>query len=202
MKIISKSFLISEFETYVKNLKFNGWTPNFVVVHNTSSPTQVLYKSWHDRPNWNMEQWGLNLANYYKGLGWSGCPHLFVGYDKILVLNDLTIHGTHTPSWNAFTWGVETAAEFETEPFDNGVKTNLIAVLSILHARVGLNPADFKLGVRGLHLHKEDKNTTHKNCPGKNLIKTDLVNSVVAYMNKDAPTNHPHIPEAMHLANM
>jgi hypothetical protein len=36
-----------------------------------------------------MQQWGKNLASYYTGMGWNGCPHLFVGYDKILVLNKL-----------------------------------------------------------------------------------------------------------------
>jgi len=74
------------------------------------------------------------------------------------------------------------------------VKDNLIACLAILHSRIGLNPADFKLGVRGLHFHKEDVATTHKDCPGKNLIKADLVAAVVAHMNKDNPSNfHPSL---------
>ena len=202
MNLICKFFSdISVFKDYVYGLKFNGWTPNFVVVHNTSSPTQKLYKEWHDRPNWTNEQWLKNLASYYAGMGWTGCPHLFVGYDGIGILNDLTIHGTHSPSWNKFTWGIETVAEFDKEPFDNGIKSNLIAALGILHSRIGLNPADFKLGVRGLHFHKEDINTTHKDCPGKNLIKSDLIDEVIAYMNKDEPINHPYISETVHTAD-
>lgn len=201
MKLILKSFSIEEFKKYTDDLQFNGWTPNFIVVHNTSSPTQKLYKSWHDRPNWTNEQWLKNLASYYAGMGWTGTPHLFVGYDKINVLNDLTIHGTHTPSWNKFTWGVETVAEFNNETFENGVRDNLIAALGILHSRIGLNPADFKLGVRGLHFHKEDVGTTHKECPGKNLNKATLVNAVVKYMNADSPSVHPHITEAAHIAD-
>lgn len=203
MQLVLKAYNIPEFDDYVAKLKFNGWTPNFVEVHNTSNPNQKLFKEWHDRKNWTWEQWLRNLASWYSGLGWLGCPHLFVGYDKIGVLNDLTIHGTHSPSWNKFTWGVETVAEFENEIFDNGLRTNLVAALGILHSRIGLNPADFKLGVRGLHFHKEDAATTHKNCPGKNLKKPDLIKAVVDYMNMDNGDNfgHPHITEAAHLAD-
>lgn len=198
MNNIYKFFSIDQFKDYIYKIQFNGWTPNFVVVHNTSSPTQALYKSWHNRPGWTNEQWLRNLASYYAGMGWQGCPHLFVGYDGINVLNDLTIHGTHSPSWNKFSWGVETVAEFDQEPFDDGVRTNLVAALAIMHSRIGLNPADFKLGVRGLHFHKEDVHTTHKDCPGKNLVKQDLINEVLAYMNKDEPIVHPHISEDVH----
>lgn len=202
MQLVAKSFTIPEFENYINGLRFNGWIPNFIVVHNTSSPTQKLYKDWHNRKDWTPEQWLKNLASYYAGLGWNGCPHLFVAYDKILVLNDLTVHGTHTPSWNKFTWGVETVAEFEDELFSEGVKENLIAALAILHSRIGLNPLDFKLGVRGLHFHKEDIATTHKSCPGKNLIKSELIENILAYMNKDDPVNHhAAISEAAHTAN-
>ncbi len=197
MKIITESFSISRFEDYADNLKFDGWTPNFIVVHNTSVPNQKLYKSWHERPNWTDSQWLKNLASYYSGMGWKGCPHLFVGYDKIHVLNDLRFPGTHSPSWNKFSWGIETIAEFENEPFEGGVKENLIAALGILHSRIGLNPEDYKLGVRGLHFHKEDKNTTHKTCPGKNLVKTQLIKDVLNYMNDDG--DHIHIPINSHL---
>lgn len=198
MNLICKSFSIEAFKDYVENLKFNGWTPNFIVVHNTSVPNQQLYRDWHKKPTWTMEGWLKNLASYYASLGWKGCPHAFVGYDRIGVLNDLTIHGTHTPSWNKYSWGVETVAEFQNEPFDNGVKDNLVSALATLHSRIGLNPADFKLGVRGLHFHKEDVETTHKDCPGKNLVKSDLINDVVAYMNKDDPVGHPEISIAAH----
>lgn len=197
MNLICKSFNIEELKLYLPTIKFNGWTPNFIVVHNTSVPDQKLYREWHSRSNWTMEQWGKNLASYYAGKGWQ-CPHAFVGYDGVLILNDLTHPGTHSPSWNKFSWGVETVAEFDKEPFENGVRDNLVATLGLLHSRIGLNPADYKLGVRGLHFHKEDVATTHKDCPGKNLVKAQLVKDVLEYMNKDEG-QHLHIPEAVHL---
>src|SRR6202012_138353 len=103
MQIINKAFSIDEFKSYVSSVDIRNWLQNsdihkrllFPVVHNTSSPTQAQYKSWHSRSGWTIEQWGKNLASYYSGLGWQGCPHLFVCYDKILVLNPLNIRGTH-----------------------------------------------------------------------------------------------------------
>ena len=212
MNVICKAFTIEEFKTYVDKIDISKWTElKFPVVHNTSAPTQAQYKGWHSRPGWTPEQWGRNLVSYYSGLGWNGCPHLFVGYDKILVLNALNVHGTHAPSWNKISWGIETAAEFENEPFDDGVKTNLIAAVAILCNKAGFNPADFHLGKSGIHFHKEDKGTTHQSCPGKNLVKADFVAAVANYMNDHfgstfiAPAfqeiSHPNISEAVQTAD-
>lgn len=199
MNLIAKAFSIETFSNYVEDLKFNGWTPNFVVVHNTSSPDAALFRKWLDRPNWTPEQWLKNLGSYYAGMGWNGTPHLFVMPNGLIgVLNDLTVRGTHSPSWNKFSWGVETVGEFEREPFDGAIRTTLIAALGILHSRIGLNPADYKLGVRGLHFHKEDKGTTHTSCPGKNMVKTKLVDDVVDYMNANE-SGHIHVTEAAQL---
>jgi len=118
MQIINKSFSIADFKNYVDTIELTNWKPKFPVIHNTSVPSQELYRSWHSKSCWTMEQWGKNLASYYAGMGWNGCPHLFVGYDKILVLNPLDKRGTHTPSWNAISWGIETVAEFTNEPFE------------------------------------------------------------------------------------
>lgn len=200
MNLTCKVFTIEAFKTFVDDLQFNGWTPNFTVVHNTSSPDTDLFNKWLDRRDWAPEQWLRNLASYYAGMGWNGCPHLFVMPNGLIgVLNDLTRPGTHSPSWNKFSWGVETVGEFEDENFTGVIRDTLIAALGILHSRIGLNPADFKLGVRGLHFHKEDVGTTHKTCPGKNVVKSSLIASVVEYMNANEGT-HIHVTEAAQLA--
>jgi uncharacterized protein YgiM (DUF1202 family) len=90
------------------------------------------------------------------------------------------VTGTHSPSWNAISWGIETVGEFETDPFTGPVRDNLIAALAILHAAAGLQPRPYELGVRGLHFHKEDRATTHKTCPGRHMVKADLVADVEA----------------------
>lgn len=197
MQLVGRKFTHAEFKTYLDGLKITPWA-KFVVVHNTSSPDIALYNTWQSKQgkwaNWTPEQWLKNLASYYSGLGWSGGPHLFIPPtpDTILVLNSLLVHGVHTPSWNSFSFGVETVGEFETEPFGDPTKDNLVTALTLLHEKCGFDPANFVLGKSGLHFHKEDHATTHKTCPGKHMVKTDLVQAVQAAMG-NAPTPVPQV---------
>jgi hypothetical protein len=177
--IIGKSLTADQFEKYVGALQFGVWRPRFVVVHNTSVPNTATWQGWQARkPPLTDEKWAKNLEVYYKGLGWSGCPHLFVTPGGILVMNPLTSPGTHSPSWNSVSWGVETVGEFQSDPFSGPVQDNLVAALAILHAAAGLQLLPYECGVRGLHFHKEDPKTTHKSCPGKNMKKAELIAGV------------------------
>ncbi len=203
--IVGKFVDLSGFAAHVEALAFTGWTPQFVVVHNTSAPSLANYADWRAHPerhgNWTPEQWLQNLRSYYANEEhWTAGPHAFVCPDGIGLFTPFTQRGTHSPAWIAITWGIETVGEFETEPFDNGSRTNLIAVLGILHARIGLNPADYKFGAHGLHFHKEDPITTHKTCPGRHMVKADLVADVVSYMQAAHPGDHVEVPIAAHTA--
>lgn len=188
MQIVARKFTHDGFKAYLDGLKIAPWA-KFVVVHNTSTPDIALYHQWEKRPGWTAEQWLRNLTSYYAGMGWNGTPHLFIPPtpDTILVLNSLLVHGTHTPSWNEFSFGVETVGEFEREPFGDPTRANLIAALATLHEKTGLTPLPYSLGQRGLHFHKEDAHTTHRTCPGRNMVKTDLVAGVVAAMGGTVP---------------
>jgi hypothetical protein len=191
--IVDRSFSPAEFKAYVEGLQFGAWRPRFVVVHNTSAPDTKTWQGWQIRkPPISDEQWGRNLEGYYKGQGWSTGPHLFVTPKGILVFSPLTSPGTHSPSWNSISWGVETVGEFERDPFTGPIKDNLVAALGILHMVAGLSVRPYAVGVRGLHFHKEDVKTTHKSCPGKNMVKTDLVNAVQAYIAHE--TDGDHVP--------
>jgi|SRR6185369_5877856 len=178
--IVGKSFTPDEFEKYVETLKFGLWRPRFVVVHNTSSPDLKIWQGWQIRAKpVTDEQWAQNLVGFYRDQQhWSAGPHLFVTPHGILVFSPLTGPGTHSPSWNSVSWGVETVGEFDREPFAGPIRTNLVAALAILHAAAGLQVLPYALGARGLHFHKEDPKTTHKSCPGKNMVKHDLVSAV------------------------
>lgn len=181
MQIVARRFTHAQFQSYLDDLNITPWA-KFVVVHNTSAPDIRLFRDdWMKRPGWTTEQWLRNLVSYYSGLGWNGCPHLFIPPmdDTILVLNSLLVHGTHTPSWNQFSYGVETVGEFEREPFEDPTRANLVAALAMLHEKLGLRPDGFSLGSSGLHFHKEDEHTTHRTCPGRNMVKTDLVEAVL-----------------------
>lgn len=161
---------------YVQNVKWQ-WKPKFIVTHNTGSPTQ---KQWEATKGGEAQRM-RNLEDYYKNRqGWSSGPHLFIG-KKIWIGTPLYVKGTHTPSWNNVSLGVEIAGDYDKDPFIDPYRGNTIHALAVLHYHLKLDPADFKLGVSGLHLHKEDKKTTH-DCPGKNIVKRDLVDSVKAAM--------------------
>jgi N-acetylmuramoyl-L-alanine amidase len=200
--IVGRAFTPAEFDAYVHTLSWSTWRPRFVTVHNTSAPTLAQYLAWQERkPPLVIERWMQNLVGYYRDtMHWSAGPHLFVAPDKIGVFTPLNLPGVHTPSWNAFALGVETVGEYESEAFADPVKGNLIAALASLHSALGLDPADYKLGVRGLHFHKEDKRTTHRACPGKHIVKPDLVAAVVAKMAQahqggEHPENRPPAAE-------
>jgi peptidoglycan hydrolase-like protein with peptidoglycan-binding domain len=118
----------------------------------------------------------------------------------VLAFTPFTMPGTHSPAWNSRSWGIETVGEFMTEPFEPIIHDTLVACLGILHARVGLDPTDYKAGVRGLHFHKEDPKTTHKECPGVHIDKAELVRDVAAYIERLHPGAHDHVPVAVHTA--
>ena len=161
--IVGRGFRPQEFEAYVASLRLTDWRPQFAVVHNTSEPR---LSQWHSTPG---DQRMRNLESYYRDVQqWSAGPHLFVADDLIWAFTPLTTSGVHSPSWNAISWGMEMVGEFEEEAFDPGVRENAVDALVTLHAWAGLNPDT-------LRFHKEDPKTTHKDCPGKNVDKDDLV---------------------------
>jgi hypothetical protein len=176
-EIVGKRFSSSELETYVQGLSFAQWRPEFVVVHNTASP------SIHDRPAGFTETHMRNLVSFYRDHNkWSAGPHAFVDQNGIWIFTPLTTPGVHSPSWNNKAWGIETLGDYHAEAFVDPIKENLIACLTVLHARLGLDPSTLKL-------HKEDKATTH-DCPGKNVDKAELIEAVTTRLSaRGTPTN-------------
>lgn len=161
--IVGTRFSPSEFDDYVRSLVFTTWRPQFVVVHNTGVPSIA------DRPLGYTAAQIQNLVTYYRDQqGWSAGPHCFVDQNGIWVFTPLTSRGVHSPSWNDVAWGIETLGAYETEAFTDPIHANLVACLATLHA---VAPLD----VNNLRFHKEDPNTTHTSCPGKNLNKAALV---------------------------
>ena len=176
--IVGKGFSAAAFRTYLTTVEFSSWRPQFVVVHNTFVPTLA---DWHSVPG---RRRMLGLQSYYRDqMHWSAGPHLFVADDRIWVFTPLNTSGIHSPSWNAISWGVELAGDYSTEPFSAAVRDNAVSALAGLHKLVGLDP-------HGLRLHREDPETTHKNCPGKNVIKADLIQWISEKMAAEDPGEH------------
>jgi hypothetical protein len=184
--IVGRGFTPQQFKDYVGTLSFSDWRPQFVVLHNTSEPR---LSQWHSTPG---EIRMRNLEDYYKGQGWSAGPHLFVADDLIWVFSPLTTSGVHSPSWNGISWGVEMVGEYEEEAFSPDVRDNTVIGLATLHAWRGIDP-------QTLRFHKEDPKTTHKECPGKNVNKADMIQRVEAQLS--GSEQGEHLPDRVVSAN-
>lgn len=191
--IVGRLYSPAEFELAVRAVHFGAWRPSFIVVHNTSAPDLATWHRWQARnPPIKDEQWARNLVGYYRDqMKWSAGPHLFITPAGILAFTPLNVPGVHSPAWNSISWGVETVGEFEREPFDGASRDNLVSALATLHELAGLSPLPYAIGHHGLHFHKEDPITTHKSCPGRNMVKAELVERVVAEIEKRNAGEHP-----------
>lgn len=168
--IVGLSFSHENFDAYCHQLQWTSWRPSFVVLHNTGSPTLA------QRSSGFTAQHIKDLVTYYRDeKGWSAGPHLFIDDRQIWVFTPLNMSGVHSPSWNKLSIGVEMLGNYQTENFTSGrglkVRKNTIAALVTLHSILGLSPETLKL-------HKEDENTTHDDCPGKNVLKSTIIEDV------------------------
>ena len=176
--IIGEGFTSDKFSDYVQTVRLTTWRPQFVVLHNTYIPTLA---DWHKIPGkWRM----LNFQAYYRDTQhWSAGPHLFVADDLIWVFTPLDVPGVHSPSWNAISWGVELVGDYSTEAFSPAVQANAASSLAALHALAGLDPGTLKL-------HREDPKTSHKNCPGRKILKSRVISVVMAALIDAFPGEH------------
>jgi hypothetical protein len=164
---VGQSFTADAFDQYAATVTLTAWRPQFVVLHHTQLPTLA---DWHSVSGAQRMQ---NLENYYRNqMHWSAGPHLFVADDLIWVFTPLNVPGVHSPSWNALSWGVELVGDYDIEAFSPQVKANGISALAALHDLASLAPSS-------LRFHKDDEKTTHKNCPGKNVIKSEIQDALV-----------------------
>lgn len=179
--IVGERFTPDQFLKYVKDnvvptLKSpSGWKPTFITIHNTAKPTIA------QRPNGFTRAHMLSLSYYYgvKQGWWSG-PHLFVDQNGIWVFSPLTQAGTHSPCFNAVSWGIEQLGDFDIESYDSGdgakIRDNAMAAVAIL-SLAGNITAGPKNKNNPFRFHKEDKCTTHV-CPGTHCNKNKIVPSV------------------------
>jgi hypothetical protein len=167
--IVGLSLTAEDFDNYCHSLRWNAWRPQFITLHNTAIP------SLKQRPNGFSKQNIKDLEHFYRDeKGWSAGPHLFIDDKQIWVFTPLTVSGVHSPCYNKIALGIEMLGNYQTESFSSGrglkVRRNTVAALATLCAVIGLDP-------EGLRLHKEDVCTKH-DCPGKNVIKLEVVTEV------------------------
>lgn len=176
-----------EFDRYCHELVWNAWRPSFIVVHNTAIPTLA------QRPNGFSSQHMKNLEIFYRDTQkWKSGPHLFIDDNLIWVFTPLNVSGTHSPSWNKVSLGIEMLGNYDKESFTKGrglkVQKNTIAALATITGILGLDPNTIKL-------HREDPLTTHA-CPGKTVRKLELIQQVQDLLISRHAGEHPIKPVA------
>jgi peptidoglycan hydrolase-like protein with peptidoglycan-binding domain len=210
MNFDGRVLTVQQLHDHIGEMQFSGsFQPKFPVLHNTSVPDLKTYQGWIAAGKPTMEQWLRNLASYYAGLGWSSMPHAFVLPDGRVGLGaPFNVRGTHTPSWNSISIGVETLGEFERDIWA-GTPTEMAAtaLFGELCNKLNWQPDIYARGVRGIHFHKEDPNTTHRTCPGKNVDKPRFVAGVLKYMGDSHAAyetdrqDHTDVPVQVHTSD-
>ena len=177
--IVGEGFTADDFDMYVATVAFDTWRPQFVVLHNTAVPS---FAQWHNVAG---EDRMRALEHYYRDVQkWSAGPHLFIADDLIWVFTPLNVPGVHSPSWNSRSWGVELVGNYSAESLLPQLQLNAASALASLHAALGLDP-------QTLHFHKEDPLTTHKDCPGRNVVKPTMIQWVLDEIAARHPGEHP-----------
>jgi hypothetical protein len=105
IEYLGRSFNPRDFRSYVAEQVFSVWKPEFVVLHNSGTPTLKQWRERRERGS-SPEAFMRSIATYYGGLGWRGGPHLIIDDRVTWALNPLTKPGTHTASWNNKSFGV------------------------------------------------------------------------------------------------
>jgi hypothetical protein len=193
-------FTREEFKTYVAGLRWKAWRPQFLTLHNTAEPNLAQWMHFGLGKDAGLRR--IKNLNHYYGVekGWSSGPHIFVAPNLIWIACDLTSHGVHASCYNSVSIGVEMVGDYAHDVFDSGdgakVRDNAIAALAILHKAQKIDP-------RTLHFHKECLKD-HHDCPGKNVVKADVIARVQAWPGEVAlkeeakpvaPPPHPFIPD-------
>jgi hypothetical protein len=171
------------FLAYLDSIKFGAWKPAYVVVHHTGAPTLKNWQDWQTRKSPVSDaQWLKNLAAYYgNDLKWSCGPHFFFTPNNFCVLSPPERRGIHAASFNANSWGVEMVGNFDIETWGGAHRSKYIEGLACLHMATGLALDPYVRGKSGLHFHRDDP-LTSKTCPGKNVVKGQMIAEVKAAM--------------------
>ena len=170
-----------EFMKYLEGIKWGTWRPKYITMHHTGAPDLKTWNGYQVKGITD-KKWLSNLASYYGDkLGWRSGPHFFFTPKNFCVLSPPTARGVHAVSFNASSWGVECVGNFDSESFDGAIRDKYIDGMACLHLATGLPLDPYKFNVQGLHFHRDDPKTS-KTCPGKKVLKPDLIKAIKARM--------------------
>jgi len=158
----------------------------FITLHNTSAPSLALWA--HNRNSYSANQLVINMEESWRKLGWHTGPHYLVTPEAdtpVFELSDPSAPGVHASCFNSRSIGIEMVGEYNLEDFNSGpgaaVRDIAVLLLAALHNKLGLTPLPYAYNEHGLHFHK-DCVQDHHDCPGKNVVRADLIALVQAKM--------------------
>lgn len=160
--MIKQGYVIEEFLEYLEAVaakQMGAFRPRGCVLHNTG---KINWPGVVNGKTITPEQRLDNMSVGWRNAGFKGAPHLVLPPDGLVWLAwPLWKPGTHSPSWNSSFWGIEMVGDFRVEkPTDALLRTAAMAMAG-MYRMIGQ-----VVDKEHFHLHKEDPNTTHKDCPG------------------------------------
>jgi hypothetical protein len=180
--MIGKRLNIAEWNTYVASYDFGPIKPTRLVLHHTYIP--------------NEQQWrGIasmrGMQSYYRNLGWSAAPHIYVAPDGIWLftpMKDVGIHaGTGNSGWTNGVWwysiGLEMVGYFDYKRPAGAVWNYATTVMSTFSQRVGIPPRQL------ISFHRDY--TNEKSCPGWAVTKAWVFAEVEAALNNSPAPSEP-----------
>lgn len=176
-----KARTLEESIAYLAMLKWTDWKVQGITLHNTSAPTLAQWVESGPAHDARIR----NLENYYENeLGWHAGPHWFISRNHINWFSNPLLPGVHSRCWNATRFGIEMAGEYNTESFNDGdgamVRDLALQWVAALNNRFGFKAED-------ITFHVECKRDNH-DCPGKHVVKPDVIARVKQYMTGALPT--------------
>jgi hypothetical protein len=157
------------FDAYLKTLQRPSWCTK-VCLHHTSSPSLA------QRPSGFTVQHIINMRDYYKSLGWSSGPHLFIDEDQVWGMTPLNERGVHAVSFNSTAIGIEVLGDYDSEnnATGRGLQCWQMAAKVTKSLFTWLN---VPINASNLLFHRDDPQTS-KTCPGTKVTK-DWVLSLI-----------------------
>ena len=159
---VGRVWTVESFREYLKGIKRPSYAKS-VTIHHTGAPTLA------QRPKGFLAQHILNIQSYYKSLGWSRGPHLFIDEDQIFGMTPLTVPGIHAVSFNRSSIGIEVLGDYDSEDPLTGrglaCMKNTAACAKALFEWL-----DIPINETTLKFHRDDPKTS-KTCPGKKVKK-------------------------------
>lgn len=181
--MIGRSLSVSEWNDYIAQYDFGPVAPSRLVLHHTFIP--------------NLSQWrGLasmrGMQDYYRQLGWSAAPHIYVAPDGIWLFTPMSQVGIHAGSGNSgvtngvwwYSIGLEMVGHYDAVRPSGKVWEYARVVMSSISKRLKIAP-------RQLISFHRDYPDAFKSCPGWAVTHDWVWGEVEAFVNNSTPAPQP-----------